>query len=177
MNHTLSIRTESPADHKIVENLVQAAFAQSEYSDQQEHHLVARLRQSEVFIPDLALVAEAAGQILGYILLTQIEIRAEDQTHPALALAPVAVLPSAQGQGIGGQLIEAAHERARALGHQCIVLLGHADYYPRFGYVPCVQHGIKLPFDVPPENCMVFGLQPGALNLINGEVVYPPEFG
>ncbi|MEL6593535.1 MAG: N-acetyltransferase [Bacteroidota bacterium] len=177
MNHNLSIRTESPADYKIVKNLVQAAFASIEYSDQQEHQLVARLRQSDAFIPDLALVAEDAGQILGYILLTRIEIREEEQTHPALALAPVAVLPAAQGQGIGGQLIEAAHERARSLGHQCIVLLGHADYYPRFGYEPCEQYGIKFPFDVPPENCMVLGLQPGSLDLIKGEVVYPPEFG
>ncbi|MEM6347139.1 MAG: N-acetyltransferase, partial [Bacteroidota bacterium] len=94
-----------------------------------------------------------------------------------LSLAPVAVLPKQQGQGIGAMLIEEAHRIARSLGHERIILLGHADYYPRFGYQICANYGIKLPFEVPDENCMVIGLKENALTGVGGEVVYPKAFG
>lgn len=170
------IRPEVPADYRKVERLVEKAFRHEEYSDHREQLLVARLRQSQAFIPELSLVAEAGGELAGYILLTGLRIVAANESFEALALAPVAVLPALQGQGIGGKLIEAAHKRARALGHQRIVLVGHANYYPRFGYQPCEQYGIDLPFAVPPENAMVKELQAGALKGVRGEVLYPAEF-
>ncbi|MEL6865570.1 MAG: N-acetyltransferase, partial [Bacteroidota bacterium] len=94
----------------------------------------------------------------------------------SLALAPVSVHPDFQGKGIGGQLIEEAHRIARELDYGSIVLLGHADYYPRFGYRPIHQYNIKLPFEAPPENCMVVELKAGALEEVNGEVVYDAAF-
>ena len=94
----------------------------------------------------------------------------------ALALAPVSVLPKFQNRGIGTMLIENAHSIAKELNYELIVLLGHARYYPRFGYDQADKFGIKLPFDVPKENCMVKALTKNGLNGVNGTVVYPKEF-
>lgn len=172
----LHIRPETSDDHPAVFTLLEQAFRDEPYSDHQEQFLVERLRKSDAFIPKLSLVGEVDGQLVGYILLTKIQIRNETQAFESLALAPVAVLPSHQKQGIGGQLIEAARAAARNLGFGSIVLLGHAGYYPRFGYQRAEFFGISLPFDVPPDNCMAIELVPGALDGVSGMVVYPKEF-
>ncbi|MCE7041379.1 GNAT family N-acetyltransferase [Dyadobacter sp. CY312] len=109
-------------------------------------------------------------------MLTKIHITSAKQDFSSLALAPVAVLPEFQGKGIGGMLIQAAHKRAKDLGYQSIILLGHEEYYPRFGYRVADEFGISLPFDVPRENCMAIELQPNALKGVHGQVVYAKEF-
>ena len=83
--------------------------------------------------------------------------------HPALALAPVAVLPAYQKQGIGGKLIVEGHRIARELGHNVIILVGHPDYYPRFGYSPAGKCNIQAPFEVPDDAFMVLELREGGL--------------
>ena len=128
------------------------------------------------FVPGLSLVAEVENNLVGYILLTAIEIKTSEDEIKSLALASVAVLPEFQGKGIGGKLIEAAHERARDLGYKSVILLGHEKYYPRFGYQLADKFGISLLFDVPKKNCMAIELRANALKNIQGEVVYPKEF-
>lgn len=172
----LQCRTEQPADFSQVEKLIEAAFASETLSDQSEHLLVARLRRSSAFIPELSIVAVEDGKLVGHILLTKAHIESEGGRVETLALAPVSVHPDHQGQGIGSELIEEAHARATDLGFTSVVLLGHAAYYPRFGYVPSVRYNIRFPFAVPEENCMVKELQAGALAEISGLVVYAPEF-
>lgn len=172
----IDIRQERDQDIPQVSALIQAAFSGLEESDQSEHLLVGRLRASEAFIPELSLVAVHEETIVGHILLTRIQIQEGDHSFPSLALAPVSVLPEYQGQGIGSQLILAAHKIARDMGFSSIVLLGHATYYPRFGYVHASQHGIRLPFDVPDENYMVMALQEDGLEGVSGMVVYPKAF-
>lgn len=175
----IQIRQESKVDYQSVFELIQKAFEHEEYSDHQEHFLVERLRQSSGFIPELALVAEIHGKIVGYILLTKIKIRneAERREYPSLALAPIAVLPEFQGRGIGGRLITEAHRIAAELDFGSIILLGHASYYPKFGYVTMAEYGINMPFEVPDENCMLIELRQHALAGVQGTVVYPKEFG
>ncbi len=119
----IQIRPETSADYPAVAVLIEAAFKTMAYSDHREHLLVEKLRQSKDFIPDFSLVATKAGQLVGYILLTPIGIKNDPQIYSSLALAPVAVAPEHQGQGIGGQLILAAHDRARAAGYSSIILL------------------------------------------------------
>lgn len=170
----MNIRTETYKDHQQVFKLIEAAFRNEEYTDHNEHHLVEKLRRSEAFIPELSLVAEIEGKIVGHILLTKIHIQSEEQRQEALALAPVSVLPNYQNKGIGARLINRSHNIARNLGYPCILLIGHEHYYPRFGYEPASAHGITFPFEAPDENCMVFFLtEPSRLN---GVVEYPPEF-
>ena len=173
----VKIRRETQNDHEIVFELVKGAFANEAYSDHSEHFLVERLRQSEAFIPGLSMVAELDNRVVGYILLTKIQIKNDQKSFDSLALAPVAVLPEYQGKGIGGQLITEAHEQARALGFRSIVLLGHQHYYPRFGYKRSSEYSIRLPFEAPEENCMVLELLEGGLNGVSGTVVYAKEFG
>ncbi len=177
MNTTIHIRQEKKEDFETVFHLIQRAFENEQFTDHQEQFLVERLRDSEAFIPELSLVAEIDGKIAGYILLTKLKIIADDlKETESLALAPVAVLPEFQGKGIGGQLIRTAHERAKELGFHSVILLGHQHYYPRFGYEMTKKYGIKLPFDVPDENCMAIELSENALQHASGTVQYPKEF-
>ena len=154
----MEIRKENKEDFKKVFDVIEAAFNDAEFTDHQEQFLVERLRTSEAFIPELSLVAEVDGQIVGHILLTKLKIKNGTTEFDSLALAPVSVLPAYQGKGIGGELIVEAHRRAAELGHRSVVLLGHEKYYPRFGYKQADQFGIELPFEVPKENCMAIEL-------------------
>lgn len=173
----INTRQETAADYETVSDLIRRAFAEEARSDHGEQFLVARLRQTEIFVPALSLVSETGGEINGYILLTPIGIRnGDNMISGALALAPVAVLPAMQGKGIGAVLIKEAHRIARELGYTAIVLLGHEACYPRFGYEKVSKYNIRLPFEAPDENCMVHVLQPGALDEVNGVVVYPEAF-
>ena len=173
----LVIRQEQKHDHACVHQLIEEAFRSMEISDHREHFLADRLRKSDAFVPELSLVAEVSNEIIGYILLTKIFIKnAEGVQYPSLTMAPVAVRPQYQGQGIGGALILKAHELAKQLGFTSVTVLGHADYYPRFGYVKAQQLGIEFPFEVPPENCMVIELVEDGLKNTTGVVEYPSPF-
>ena len=172
----MTIRQETDRDHPAVFDLITIAFAGEPLSDHREQYLVERLRRSHAFVPELALVAELDGEVVGYILLTEARIEDARRSFTTLALAPVAVRPDRQGRGIGGRLIDAAHDRARQLGYTSVVLLGHADYYPRFGYRRCDGYGIELPFEAPPENCLAVELVSDGLAGVRGTVRYPEAF-
>ncbi len=172
----ITIRQEEPRDYATVFQIVEAAFKTMKYSDGDEQFLVERLRQSESFIPALSLVAEYEGQLVGHILLTRIFIVNDTERHEALTLAPVSVRPDFHKKGIGGQLIQAAHDIAKNLGYTSVVLLGHANYYPRFGYQKTSLYGIQLPFDVAEENCMIVELVKGGLDGVSGVVEYDKVF-
>ena len=176
MSSTISIRKEINQDHTEVNKIIKEAFASKEMSDHQEHLLVDRIRKSPAFIPELSLVAELNHQIVGHVILTKIKIVNNHDIHESLALAPVSVLPEHQNKGVGGQLILAAHEKAKSLGFTSVVLLGHDQYYPRFGYQQAKTFGITLPFDVPDENCMAIELIENALHGVQGTVEYLKEF-
>jgi predicted N-acetyltransferase YhbS len=173
----MNIRKEESKDYKEVFNLIKRAFENEGYSDHKEHFLVERLRSSDAFVPELSMVAEINGEIAGYILLTKIKIIDTNAERTiSLALAPVAVLPTYQRKGIGGELIKAAHQKAKELGFSSVIVLGHRKYYPRFGYEMTNKYGIKLPFEVPDENCMLIELAENALKDVKGIVEYPKEF-
>lgn len=171
------IRKEQTKDYQEVFNLIEEAFKDQEFTDHKEQFLVERLRNSKSFVPELALVAQIENKIVGYILLTKITIRNDKgQETPSLALAPIAVLKKYQGKGIGAQLIQKAHQRARELHFGSVIVLGHQNYYPKFGYKTTNQYGIKLPFEVPFENCMLIEIVENALKNVHGVVGYPKEF-
>lgn len=167
----ITIRSEVQADYPAIHHVVQSAFEHAEHSNHDEHHLVTRLRKSATYIPELALVAEVDRRIAGHILFTIVTV---GKTQ-ALALAPVSVIPALQGRGIGGQLIRAGHQIAKTLGYGYSILVGHAEYYPRFGYLPAREFGIRAPFEVPEENFMACNLQ-GQHDRLDGMVIYAPEF-
>ena len=176
MSTNVTLRQETPADYDRVFSIIEQAFKNEPHSDHQEQFLVQRLRSSDAFVPELSIVAELNGEVIGHILMTKIVIKGEQGEWDSLALAPVSVDPAHQGKGIGGQLIVRAHEEAARLGYGSSVLLGHAEYYPRFGYKRADSFGVKLPFEVPPEFCQAIELIEGSLDDVNGTVQYAKEF-
>jgi len=178
MNQTITIRKEESFDHNWVIELTEKAFETLEISDHNEGKLVDKLRKAPTFIEELSLVAEHNGQVVGHILFTPIIIDNGDQQFQSLVLAPVSVLPEFQKMGIGGQLIRGGHQKAKELGFQSAILLGHPEYYPRFGYRPASTWGIKTHYELPSDDVfMAVELTEGALSNVSGMVIFPPEFG
>lgn len=171
------LRQEKEKDYPEVFKVVEQAFKNAEYSDHQEHFLVERLRKSCAFIPELSIVAEIDNKIVGHILFTKILVKNNSEIFESLALAPVSVIPEYQGKGIGGQLIHYGHQVAKKLGHSSVILIGHENYYPKFGYQKTSTFGIAFPFDIPEANGMAIELVNNGLKNIKGIVHYPKEFG
>lgn len=168
----LTIRPEVPGDFPAVARVHGRAF-----DGEDEARLVDALRRSDAFVPGLSLVAAERAEVVGHILFTRICIKDGGVTREALALAPLAVLPERQRRAIGSALVERGLAECRRLGHRIVIVLGHPEYYPRFGFTPAGERGLRGPFPVRPEAFMVLGLVPGALDGVRGEIEYPPEFG
>lgn len=170
------IRQEENDDYDKVYELVRAAFAGAEHTNHDEHELVVRLRNSAVFLPELSLVAEMAGKIVGHILFTRTVIRQGAREYETLVLAPLAVSTDYQGNGIGGRLIEAGHRMARELGFKSVLLVGHPAYYPRFGYRSAETFGILSDLELPVDVFMACELTEGGLDGVQGRVEFASEF-
>lgn len=166
------IRREEKRDYEAVYSVVQQAFASAEHADGNEQDLVNKLRTGDAFLPELSLVAEINGKIVGHIMFSEAAIEKET----VLALAPLSVLPEYQRKGIGTALVKKGHEIAEELGYQYSVVLGSETYYPRMGYVAAEKFGIEPPFDVPGENFMACRLSETASDL-SGMIKYAKEFG
>jgi putative acetyltransferase len=165
----IAIRPERPEDVAAVSMVERAAFDRTEEAD-----LVDRLRAS--VRPHVSLVAEVAAEIVGHIFFSPVTIAAASSQLKPMGLAPMAVMPARQRAGIGGALIRAGLGACRELGAGAVVVLGHAEYYPRFGFVPAVRFGLRCEYPVPDEAFMALELVPGALRGVTGLVRYAPEF-
>lgn len=166
------IRKEEPRDYEIVYSVVKDAFDSAEHSDGNEQNLVNALRKGNAFIPDLSLVAEIDGKIVGHIMFT----RATVGKDTVLVLAPLSVIPEYQRKGIGISLIKEGHKIANELGYEYSIVLGNQRYYPKVGYLPADKFGIKPSFDVPNENFMACKIKDDA-SKIHGIIKYAKEFG
>lgn len=162
------IRAAKPADTEAIAALNRAAFGGEEEVD-----IVERLRRDGLVAVEL--VAEQGGVIIGHILLSWLPVMMDGRNVKALALAPMAVRPGLQKQGIGGRLIAAALDEARAAGGQAVIVLGHPDYYPRFGFSAALARRLASPFSG--EAFMALELVPDALAGKQGSVSYPTAFG
>lgn len=136
------VRPETPDDFEAIQALVAAAFGRGN-----EAELVRLLRASDAYLPELALVAEIDDEIAGHILISYVTLLNDDEEFQVLSLAPLAVLPERQNSGIGGALVEAGLEIADERGEPLVVLLGHPEYYPRFGFEVASGYGIEPPYD------------------------------
>lgn len=168
----IDIRKETEADYAAVGALLDRSFGQPD-----EARLVTSLRQCSAFIPELSLVAELDGRIVGHIMFTKVSIVRETSEYPSLALAPMAVRPNSQRNGIGTKLVRTGLQRAGELGHQSVIVLGHPDYYPRFGFIPASYWNIEPPIELPDSVFMALELIPGGLKHVQGVVRYSEPFG
>ena len=167
----IQIRTEILEDRMAVKEVNTLAFEREE-----EANFVNEIRSSENFIPALSLVAIKGEEVVGHILFSRITVKTANEEIPILALAPMAVKPAFQNQGIGSRLVEEGLEMCRNTEYPLVVVLGHSQFYPRFGFSPARPKGIEPPFDVRDEVFMVIELKSGALEKIRGKVKYPPAF-
>ena len=164
----LLIREEQPHDGERIRMVNQAAFGRGDEAD-----LVDRLRAEGAVL--LSLVAEVDSQIVGHILFSRMTVETEQGPVGAVSLAPMAVLPDHQRRQIGSQLVRRGLIELGARGERIVIVLGHKEYYPRFGFSP--EKARHLASQFPPEAFMALELSPGALAGIHGAVRYPPAFG
>ncbi len=167
----LKIRSETPGDYSSISRINSQAFGR-----QNEADLVQALRTLAEFDPNLSLLAEIESQLVGHILLFPVHIRMQESKHLTVSLGPVAVLPEFQRQAIGTRLIEKGHEKAHKLGFDSVVLLGHPDYYPRFGYLPASNWGLTNPWNITGAAFMAIELVKGSLKGKPGLIEYPAAF-
>ncbi len=162
------IREERQVDREGIRAVHLAAFETGTEAD-----LVDALRLQAA--PLISLVAVDEANIVGHILFSPARLATEPELI-LMGLAPMAVMPSKQRQGVGSTLVREGLERCRRLNAAAVVVLGHPSYYPRFGFVPAVHLSLRSEYDVPDEVFMVRELRDGALSGLSGTIQYHPVF-
>jgi putative acetyltransferase len=163
------IRDERPVDVDSIRAVNLAAFETSTEAD-----LVDALRRRAT--PLISLVAEDGANIIGHILFSPVTLASEPGLS-LMGLAPMAVVPSRQRQGVGSSLVREGLDRCRQVNAAGVVLLGHPEYYPRFGFLPAARLFLRCEYDVPEEVFMVRELRKGAVCGLSGTIRYHPVFG
>jgi len=150
------IRSEMPNDIVMIRKVNEAAF-----DTRAEAILVDGLRDEGAI--SISLVAILKEKIIGHILFSPVVIESENSSLHVVGLGPMSVLPEHQCRGIGSKLVVAGLELCRSRGQPAVVVLGHPEFYPRFGFVPSRQYAITCEYAVPPEVFMIKELRQGAL--------------
>ena len=163
------VRDEMPGDRLAIRRVHRLAFGRDDEADLVDALLDGGYARA-------SLVAEVERVVVGHILFSDLPIITEMGTVAALALAPMAVLPECQRQGIGSQLIRTALDTCRAQGHRIVVVLGHPDFYQKFGFSSELARSLESPFSGRPS-FMAIELVAGALSGVSGKVRYAPSFG
>ena len=161
----IRIRDEQPPDITAIREVNRLAFGQDD-----EGKIVDAVRANGAAL--LSLVATLHDRVVGHILFSPLLIG----DASGAALGPLAVLPQHQRHGIGGMLIQEGVTRLRAAGCPFIVVVGHAGYYPRFGFTPASTHGITCQWNVPDDVFMVLPLDPMKMIHVSGVATYRHEF-
>ncbi len=163
----LIIRMEKEGDAAGIFEVNRLAFGQ-----EAEAELVEKLRAGYSSL--ISLVAKEHGKIIGHALWSPVTI--EGSNLKGMGLGPLAVHPSYQKQGVGSRLMQAGMEACRKAGYDFLIVLGHPEYYPRFGFIPASRFKLKCEYEAPDEAFMALELKPGALAGVSGVVRYLPEF-
>lgn len=160
------IRVEQPSDHRVVADLVKAAFCSA-----LEARMIDAIRASPHYVRELSLVATEDDVVVGHVMLSYVTL--EPSESEVLQLGPMAVTPARQRQGIGSKLVRAALAAADERGEPLVLVLGHPDYYPRFGFRPSRELGIEPPDPAFQRAFMAAPLSAHTLSL-TGRVVLSP---
>ena len=177
MNPLYIYRTETEKDFGRVENLTREAFWNVYQPGCEEHYILHVLRGDPAVIPELNLLCEAAGEIVGHIFYTRSQVHSEDGTrYPVITFGPISVRPDMQGQGIGSALIRQTLALAAEMGFPGVVITGNPAYYSRFGFRPASGFGILYEDGSSFPALMAKELIPGGLSGMGGRVSFAPVF-
>jgi putative acetyltransferase len=163
------IRAESESDYKHIRTINLKVFPSSAEAD-----LIEKLRCKDIDI--ISLVAAQGEQLVGHILFSPVTLENDHSGLRIIGLGPMAVLPSWQNKGIGSKLVNSGLQQCINQGYDAVVVLGHPEYYPRFGFRSSKTFGIKSEYDVPDDAFMVKELKKGILNGKHGTIRYHPLF-
>lgn len=168
-NH-LVLRRETPADYAAAEQLTREAFWNVYRPGCTEHYVLHVLRDDPAFVPELDLVLEADGRLIGHIVYMRAHLSADDGRElPVMTFGPVSIDPAFQGRGCGRRLLEASMARARELGAGALCIEGNPDLYGRFGFEPAAGRGIRFQGEAEEAPyCLVCELRPGYLDGVTG---------
>ena len=169
----IQIHEETEANYAEIPDFVGQAFQTARVTGGEERDMVIRIHKSDRFIPELSLVAETNGELVGYIMLSKTTVTNGNHVHEALLLGPVCTKVEKRNHGLGGELIKKSLIIAKNMGFTSVFLAGNRHYYSRFGFVPASKYGIKCQYDIPAElldNIMALELFPGALSGVSGVV-------
>lgn len=165
----MHIRESSDSDLYDVLFVEHAAFG-----DDKEAELVRELLSDPSAQPVVSLLAYKDDRAVGHILFTAAFIKKAQRKVTAAILAPLAVVPDAQGQGVGGELVERGLQLMSRSGVDLVFVLGHPEYYPRHGFKPALQLGFEAPYPIPDKDedaWMVQALRPGVIGFVGGKVI------
>ena len=162
------IRRERPEEFPQIYDLVKVAFQTAKVSNGKEQDFVNQLRSGGNYIPELALVAEETGKLVGHIVLTKAHIVNGTNKFEVLYLAPISVVLAYRNKGIGSALMKESFKLAKEMGYTSVLLVGDPAYYHRFGFKSAVTFGIKQTHEIPDENVMACELVPNALRGVSG---------
>lgn len=165
----IRIREEQSEDIRVIRKVNERAFGQPKEAD-----VVDELRRNCNDL--LSLVAVAQNQVVGHILFSPATIESEDRIVRGVGLAPMAVLPEYQRKGVGAELIRTGITRLENKGCPFVIVLGHAEYYPRFGFETASRYGVRSEWEVPDDAFMILVLNKSEMQGISGLARYRPEF-
>ncbi|MEN8106563.1 MAG: N-acetyltransferase [Pseudomonadota bacterium] len=168
--HAITVRPESSGDARAIDVVHISAFG-----GEAEALLVSALREASSYNRELSLVAELNGRIVGHVLLTRVPLRKHGEEKNVLALGPMSVVPSQSHRGIGSELIQACVNLAREKGYGAIVVLGHPEYYQRFGFRPAKELQVTCNLPAPEDALTAIEIVEGNL-AGGGHVEYPEPF-
>ena len=163
----MTIRPAQGVDLPAIYTLVQTAFATAKVSDGTEQDFVLELRRRDTYRPELELVAEENGQLIGHILLTILPVPGAPGLR-GLMVAPLCVRLEDRSRGLGGQLLQEGGRRAAELGYNALFLVGDPDYYGRYGFQNAVSLGFQNASGVPDQFLLALGLTPDILRDAGG---------
>lgn len=165
------IRSEEKNDYEAIKKVNDLAFNQIN-----EGVMIEKLRDNPEFIAELSLVAVVNDEVVGHILFFPVEIKNNSMCNRSLSLAPMAVHPNFQNKGIGSKLVNEGLKKANECGFNSVIVVGHPNYYSRFGFKPASNWNIRLPMEIPDEAFMAIELKPDGLKDCSGIVEYPKEY-
>lgn len=168
----MTIRSEKPAEFAAIYEFIETAFRTAEVADGDEQNFTDRLRAGKGYIPELALVAEEDGKLIGHIMLTRFRVKMENGGMEILLVAPLSVALEYRSQGVGASLMREGLRRAAGMGFRAALLVGDPAYYGRFGFCRSTDLGIRNTDGIPDEYVLALELEEGALKGMNGTVTF-----